>query len=137
MLASPDASLLASTDSSFEIHCAATVFGFGGCCSGRETALPNFGRSMVWGLTVNIVRFVREKRQETNDKVLGRVTEYRNKEEEAQFSNLYENQHAIHAALGEDSEGKLTRAEPAEGATCSAMQVYRTPMASLLTGKAC
>lgn len=43
--------------------------------------------------------------------------EYRNKKEEARFSNLYENQHAIHAALGEDSEEKLSRAEPAEGPT--------------------
>lgn len=71
MLAKRDASLPASTDSSLETHYATTAFGFEEFCSGRETALPNFGRSMVWGLTLSIVKKMEEdngKRQESNDK---------------------------------------------------------------------
>ena len=60
MLANRDVSLLAKTDSSFEIHCDATVFGLEGDCSGRETALLSLGRSIVWGLMVSIVKLMRE-----------------------------------------------------------------------------
>ena len=47
MPASRDVSLLASTDSSFETHCTATVLEFKGFYSGRKIALPNFDKSTV------------------------------------------------------------------------------------------